>query len=357
MRKTWMLIALAALAAVILLGTAASVAASGGPASASPEAVAEPAPSPTAAPALSLVATPAVVTAGDPASLVVRLGIPGATVQLSRKTATDADFSLIGPLTTNARGVATFRAHPRRTTTYRVDYTGDGVAWLPASAEVVVAVHPLVSFSAPERVYRGRLARLAVTVRPAHPGTTVTIERRQDGVWAEWRSLTLGPDSRAQTTWRPGTVGASSLRVLVAADADHLAGLSRARRVLVVKPNPYNVPIDARGIIVVDISQYRLRFYSFGRLLKSFPCVTGRPSLPSPIGRFSIYARGMWPGGPFGARIMAYHSPYAIHGTNEPHLLSRFPRNFSHGCTRLYNADAIWLYDHAPLGTPVWNVP
>jgi lipoprotein-anchoring transpeptidase ErfK/SrfK len=238
-----------------------------------------------------------------------------------------------------------------------VDYAGDGVVWLPASAEVVVAVRPLVSFSAPERVYRGRLARLAVTVRPAHPGTTVVIERRQDGVWAEWRSLTLGPDSRAQTAWRPGTVGASALRVLVAADADHLAGLSRTRRVLVVKPNPYNVPIDAKGIIVVDISQYRLRFYSFGRLLKSFPCVTGRPSLPSPIGRFSIYARGMWPGGPFGARIMSYHSPYAIHGTNEPHLLSRFPRNFSHGCTRLYNADAIWLYDHAPLGTPVWNVP
>jgi lipoprotein-anchoring transpeptidase ErfK/SrfK len=54
---------------------------------------------------------------------------------------------------------------------------------------------------------------------------------------------------------------------------------------------------------------------------------------------------------------MSYHSPYAIHGTNEPHLLGRFPRNFSHGCTRLHNANAVWLYDHAPVGTPVWNVP
>ena len=129
------------------------------------------------------------------------------------------------------------------------------------------------------------------------------------------------------------------------------------RRVQVVKPNPYHVPVDAKGIIVVDISQYRLHFFSYGRELRSFPCVTGRPSLPTPLGHFKIYARGMWPGGPYGARIMSYHPPCAIHGTNEPWLLKRFPRNFSHGCTRLANANAIWLYDHAPLGTPVWNVP
>ena len=58
----------------------------------------------------------------------------------------------------------------------------------------------------------------------------------------------------------------------------------------------------------------------------------------------------MWPGGPYGARIMSYHPPCAIHGTNEPGLLNRFPRNFSHGCTRLANASAIWLDHHAPLG-------
>ena len=174
-----------------------------------------------------------------------------------------------------------------------------------------------------------------MTVRPAHPGATVIVERRRDGAWAEWRSLTLGPASRAQTTWRADAVGVWPLRVVVAANADHLEGVSRVRRVQVVKPNPYNVPLDAKGIVVVDISQYRLRFYSYGTLLKSFPCVTGRPSLPTPIGHFSIYARGMWPGGPYGARIMSYHPPCAIHGTNEPWLLKRFPRNFSHGCTRL----------------------
>ena len=143
---------------------------------------------------------------------------------------------------------------------------------------------------------------------------------------------------------------------VTAADAEHLEGQSAEQRVLVIKPNPYHVPIDAKAMIVVDISQYRMHFFSGGVEVRSFPCVTGRPSLPTPIGHFKIYARGMYPGGPYGARIMSYHPPCAIHGTNEPWLLSKFPRNFSHGCTRLYNSDAIWLYDRAPLGTPVWNV-
>lgn len=57
------------------------------------------------------------------------------------------------------------------------------------------------------------------------------------------------------------------------------------------------------------------------------------------------------------ARIISYHPPCAIHGTNDPWLLKRFPRDFSHGCTRLASANAIWLYDHAPIRTPVWSVP
>lgn len=169
--------------------------------------------------------------------------------------------------------------------------------------------------------------------------------------------MTLDERSRAALSWRASEVGRRPFRVRMPADSEHAVGTSVVRRVTVRRPNPYRVPVTLKRIIVVDKSQYRLYFFSCGREVKSFPCVLGRPGLPTPTGRFRIYARGMWPGGPFGARIMSYHSPYAIHGTNEPHLLSRFPRNFSHGCTRLANADAVWLYDHAPVGTPVWNVP
>ena len=205
-------------------------------------------------------------------------------------------------------------------------------------------------------MYRGDRTRLTVSVRPARPGAAVTLQLRQDGAWADWRTVKLGADSRADSTWRTDAVGAFPLRAVTAADAEHPEGVSAVQRVLVIKSNPYHVPIDAKAMIVVDISQYRMHFFSLGVEVRSFPCVTGRPSLPTPIGHFKIYARGMYPGGPYGARIMSYHPPCAIHGTNEPWLLSKFPRNFSHGCTRLYNSDAIWLYDRAPLGTPVWNV-
>ena len=257
---------------------------------------------------------------------------------------------------TNARGVATCRVIPGTTTIYRVEYAGDGVQWLPALAESTVSVRPRVTFFSTARVYRGDRARLSVAVRPAHPGATVMLQQWKDGAWAEWRSVRLGADSRAQLAWRTDRAGTWPLRAVMPSDDAHLEGRSRVRKVIAVRPNPYDVPIEAKGVIVVDISQYRLHFFSYGRELRSFPCVTGRPSLPTPLGHFKVYARGMWPGGPYGARIMSYHPPCAIHGTNEPHLLSRFPRNFSHGCTRLANANAIWLYDHAPLGTPVWNV-
>jgi lipoprotein-anchoring transpeptidase ErfK/SrfK len=355
-RRTILIIALLTAVAAASPGWAAVAAAN--EFDAAPAAAAEPAPSPAAAPALGLGAAPATVTAGDATRLTVRLsGIPGAPLLLSRRVEGTTDFRVIGQLVTDASGLAGFRALPRATSTYRVDYAGDGVQWLPATAEVTVAVRPRVKLLAAARVYRGQRARLSVAVGPRHSGATVVVERRTEGAWAEWRTLQLGSDSRAAFTWRPDKAGAWPLRVVVPADDAHLEGRSPVCKIRVVEPNPYDVPLDAKGIIVVDISQYRLHFFSYGRELRSFPCVTGRPSLPTPLGRFKVYARGMWPGGPYGARIMSYHPPCAIHGTNEPGLLRRFPRNFSHGCTRLANANAVWLYDHAPLGTPVWNVP
>jgi hypothetical protein len=245
-------------------------------------------------------------------------------------------------------------AAPLVATNHVVGYLGDTER---ASAEATATVRPRVRLVATERVYRDERARLAVQVVPVHPGATVSIEMWRDGAWTSWRLVTLGDDSRAVSRWRAGRVGRQAFRVTMAADEEHAAGASGVRRVQVQKPNPYGVPIGARRIVIVDLSQYQMYFFSYGREVRSFPCVLGRPSLPTPAGRFRIFAKGMNPGGPYGARIMSYHSPCAIHGTNEPWLLKRFPRDFSHGCTRLANANAIWLYDHAPIGTPVWNVP
>jgi len=349
MRRPWSLLC----ALAIVLASAFFVPAAGA-APASSEAAPEL--SPGAAPALVLTASPATLTSGGATVLAARLGIAGATVRLSRKAAGATDFTLIGAFVTDALGALTYRAAPRVTTIYRADFPGDA-EWLPASAEVTVTVRPRVRLFAPETVYRGARARLTVLVAPAHPGAAVTIEMWNGDAWAPWRVVTLDDGSRAAPRWTADRAGRQAFRVSMAADEEHAAGASGVRRVRVQKPNPYGVPLGAARIVVVDLSQYKMYFFSYGREVRSFPCVLGRPSLPTPRGHFRIYAKGMNPGGPYGARIMSYHPPCAIHGTNEPWLLKRFPRNFSHGCTRLSNANAIWLYDHAPIGTPVWNVP
>lgn len=42
---------------------------------------------------------------------------------------------------------------------------------------------------------------------------------------------------------------------------------------------------------------------------------------------------------------------YALHGTNKPETIGR---SVSHGCVRLRNEDIAWLYEHVPVGTPVF---
>jgi len=142
------------------------------------------------------------------------------------------------------------------------------------------------------------------------------------------------------------------------ADVEHVAGSSAVRSVSVFDPsNPYGVPGRYPHLILVDLSQYKLYYYEHGRVVRVFDCVLGRPSLPTPRGHYHIYAKDAHMYGPYGPRRMRYLGAYAIHGTNEPWLLSRYPRNYSHGCTRLSNSHILWLFDRVHVGTPVWNVP
>ena len=47
----------------------------------------------------------------------------------------------------------------------------------------------------------------------------------------------------------------------------------------------------------------------------------------------------------------------AIHGTDQPYLLNDpLPREYSHGCARMYNTQALWLYARCPVGTTVRNL-
>jgi lipoprotein-anchoring transpeptidase ErfK/SrfK len=152
---------------------------------------------------------------------------------------------------------------------------------------------------------------------------------------------------------RPGRL---RVRAYIAADDRNAEGHGRPRRVLVHDPDPHGVP-DALGrTIVIDHSQFRVYYYELGRVVRDFPSVLGAPATPTPLGHFRIQRKRPHPGGANGAYYMGYMGSIGIHGTNQPQLLERFPRAFSHGCARLYNRDIAWLYRRCPIGTPVWSV-
>ena len=52
-----------------------------------------------------------------------------------------------------------------------------------------------------------------------------------------------------------------------------------------------------------------------------------------------------------GTRRLNLGDGYALHGTNRPETIGQA---VSHGCVRLRNEDIEWLYDHVPVGTPVF---
>jgi len=301
------------------------------------------------------------VRSDQSAKIVAHMALPGAALQVARRYVGESDFTWLRTLTTDADGAASWEPRSRRTVSYRVEFAGDAT-FAAASAEATVSVRPRVvlSTSSAGTVFTGDRVTVRVEVSPARPGGAVELEQ-WDGAAREWRvlqSLALGDDSRAQGVWRPENAGRQRLRARIAADAEHVAGVSGVRSLKVFDAsNPYGVPGKYPHLILIDLSQYKLYYYERGRVVKVFDCVLGRPSLPTPRGHYKIYAKDPNMYGPYGPRRMRYLGAYAIHGTNEPWLLSRYPRNYSHGCTRLSNPHILWLFDRVHVGTPVWNVP
>jgi lipoprotein-anchoring transpeptidase ErfK/SrfK len=115
--------------------------------------------------------------------------------------------------------------------------------------------------------------------------------------------------------------------------------------------------------VVVDVSRHRLFLYKRGRLVLETPAAVGKPSTPTPRGRFYVTQRFIVkPGGPFGARALGISAfsdvlrswrdggPVGIHGTNEPFSIGR---PVSHGCVRLPESAMLALFRQVPLATPV----
>jgi hypothetical protein len=121
-------------------------------------------------------------------------------------------------------------------------------------------------------------------------------------------------------------------------------------------------------LLEISLSSRRLSAYYKGGLRRTAPVGVGKPSTPTPVGRFWIreifklsnrsnpywpYAIGTsaystltdWPGG----GVVGIHGDFG-----EPQLI---PGDPSHGCVRMHAGDMSWLAARVQLGTPVHIVP
>jgi len=114
----------------------------------------------------------------------------------------------------------------------------------------------------------------------------------------------------------------------------------------------------------VSLAARRLTVLEDGRPLERYTVAIGRPSAPTPTGRFAVTDRLETgdPSGPYGCCILALTalSPHAIQGWSGGNRIAihstpetaTIGQPVSHGCLRLTLAEGRWLLAHIPLGTP-----
>jgi hypothetical protein len=118
--------------------------------------------------------------------------------------------------------------------------------------------------------------------------------------------------------------------------------------------------------IQVSLADREVTVLHDGRPVEHYTIAIGAPSMPTPTGHFAVTDRLNTgdPTGPYGCCILALsaEAPHAIqdwsggnriaiHSTPET---STIGQAVSHGCMRLTLAEAQWLIDHIPLGTPAY---
>lgn len=122
---------------------------------------------------------------------------------------------------------------------------------------------------------------------------------------------------------------------------------------------------SSKYAIDVNVSTQKVRIYENGQLLKEWLASTGSNN-STPLGDFVIENRGEWffsekyqQGGKWWVSFKD-HGVYLFHSLpmdRNKNLLAdeaaKLGTPVSHGCIRLQEANARWIYDHIPEGTSV----
>lgn len=207
------------------------------------------------------------------------------------------------------------------------------------SPPVVKSVQPLVELRKAHAVY-------------AQPGA---LKSRAPSIQS-WRPITGGQTVLPVLRHAATADGAHWLRVMLPGRPNGLKGWIRQRA---------TVSTRTRWQITVRTSSRRILVYRRGVLVREFAAIVGKPSTPTPRGRFfveeSVRMLAGSAGAPFALALSARSNvlqefgggpgQIAIHGVGN---LGGTPGTaVSHGCVRLANRHIRWLAARTAPGVPV----
>ena len=156
-------------------------------------------------------------------------------MHLQSRPSAAADWTETGAsTTTNGNGRFAFAVSPSRNTQYRVVFDGDASHDSTRSNAVTVNVAPRISVSVSDNtVKKGTRVTFFGVVSPNHSGDKVALQLKVNGAWVTQSQATLDEDSSYQARWTPQKKGTFTLRVLKAADGDHVQGVSGTVEIVV----------------------------------------------------------------------------------------------------------------------------
>lgn len=118
-----------------------------------------------------------------------------------------------------------------------------------------------------------------------------------------------------------------------------------------MRAHPFS--LEAGTHLLVNTTYRQLHHLQGGQVVQVYPVAVGKPSTPTPAGRYRVINKLVNPGGVLGTRWLGLNIPggnYGIHGTNNPDSIGKAVSN---GCIRMYNHHIETLFPHVNLGTPV----
>jgi lipoprotein-anchoring transpeptidase ErfK/SrfK len=308
---------------------------------------------------VSSFAAPAALEIGDRAAISGRVS-PPAAVPVAVERLEGGAWRTLVTLTSGADGRFAARLPLARTSNMRVSVQrADGTTSSSRRRSIALRRRVALSVSAGQlENISGRPFVAIGSVALATPGERVALEGSVNGRPFRTIARLAVRSGRVRARFTPP--GGGSWRFRIAVDPTpgrDVGGAATTPAMRVYGSNPHGAPTSAAHYLVQQISDFHLYYYQRGKLRRVFPVVFGKASTPTPVGRFSVYSKTNGPSSAFGPRVLWYHRGYGIHGTNQEYLLAEVTRYFSHGCTRNYNANILWLWDRVPVGAPVVNIP